>query len=227
MGIGSTVGKRLAPKITQAAPAYTHGFVREALRRAIEGVGPLPSAEQAAAKRLERAGGEVKQAVTKTVLVHVEYAGAQGFATNLGGLVTAAATVPANIVGLALIQARMVAVIAALRGHDLSDPRVRTAILLCLLGEDDVKKAVKEKRVPAPPMALATAPVHDPDLDATIAQVVATELIASAAGKRMASTVGRRVPVMGGFVGMGTDAWATWRIGRYATRELLPRAKQS
>jgi hypothetical protein len=32
---------------------------------------------------------------------HVRYAGAQGFATNLGGLATMAFTVPANISGLA------------------------------------------------------------------------------------------------------------------------------
>ena len=50
---------------------------------------------------------------------HVRYAGAQGFATNLGGLVTAAVAIPANITGLALIQCRLVACIAHLRGYDL------------------------------------------------------------------------------------------------------------
>ncbi|NYG59502.1 hypothetical protein BJ980_002425 [Nocardioides daedukensis] len=223
MGIGSTVGKKFAPKITDLAPQYTHGFIREALKRAIEGIGPLDSAAEAASNKLAKAGGNVDEAVDKTILRHVEYAGAQGFATNIGGLVTAAATIPVNITGLALIQVRMVAVIASLRGHDLADPKVQTAVLLCLLGESDVKRVIKEGRIPAPPMAIATAPAHDPQLDTTISGVVAAELLSAVAGKRMATTVGRRVPVLGGAVGMSADAWSTWRIGRYAAKELLAR----
>lgn len=222
MGMGSKISRKLAPKITEAAPTYTNGFIREALKRAIEGIGPLPSAESSAKRRLAKTEGNREQAVTKAILLHVEYAGAQGFATNIGGLITAAATIPANITGLALIQARMVAVIASLRGYDLSDPKVRTAVLLCLLG-GDVKRAMKEGKVPAPPMAIATAPAHDPELDKTISAVVANELLAAVAGKRLATTVGRRVPVLGGAVGMSADAWSTWRIGRYAARELLMR----
>ena len=65
-------------------------------------------------------------------------AGAQGFVTNLGGLVTAAVAIPVNITGLALIQCRMIAGIAHLRGYDLDDPKVKNAILVCLLGEDMV-----------------------------------------------------------------------------------------
>src|SRR3546814_6486731 len=85
MGIGSTVGKKFAPKITDLAPHYTHGFVREALRRAIDGIGPLDSAAEAAGNKLAKAGGNVDEAVDKTILRHVEDAGAQGFATNIGG----------------------------------------------------------------------------------------------------------------------------------------------
>ena len=71
-------------------------------------------------------------------------------------------------------------------------------------------------------MALATAPAHDPTLDGTISAVVATDIITRVAGKRLATTVGRRVPVIGGVVGAGADGFATWKIGRYADRELLP-----
>ena len=55
-------------------------------------------------------------------------------------------------------------------------------------------------------MALATAPPHDPDLDRVIAAEVASELITRVAGKRLASTVGRRVPVVGGVVGPAPTA---------------------
>ena len=59
-----------------------------------------------------------------------------------------------------------------------------------------------------------------------VAAVVATDLIARVAGKRLAATVGRRVPVVGGVVGMSVDGYVTWQIGRYADRELLPRARR-
>jgi len=154
---------------------------------------------------------------------HVRYAGVEGLVTNLGGLVTAALVAPLNISGLALIQCRMVAGIAHLRGYDLDDPRVRNAILTCLLGEETVSSLVRKRKLPAPPMALATAPVHDPDLDRIISAEVASSLITKVAGKRLATTVGRRVPVVGGLVGAGADGYETWRIGRYADRELLPR----
>ena len=139
-------------------------------------------------------------------------------------MVTATVTIPANITGLALIQCRMIAGIAHLRGYDLADPKVKNAILVCLLGEDVVNAQVKAKKVPAPPMALATAPLHDPDLDKVISAEVAAELVTRVAGKRLATTIGRRIPLVGGVVGMGADGFATWRVGRYADRELLPRA---
>jgi hypothetical protein len=223
-GVSRQLGRQLAPRVPRLAPGLTAGFVREALERAIHGVGPLPPAARAAEKQLAEKGGDVDRAVHEVIDNHVRYAGAQGFLTNLGGLVTAAITIPANISGLALIQCRMVAGIAHLRGYDLDDPRVRNAILVCILGEEAVNSLVKRRKLPAPPMALATAPQHDPNLDAVVSLEVATDLIARVAGKRLVTTVGRRVPVVGGLVGAGTDGYVTWKIGGYADRELLPRA---
>jgi len=226
MGIGGTVGKRVAPHVQRLAPELTASFVREALQRAIHGAGPLPPAAAAADKQLREQGGDEQRAVHEVIENHVRYAGAQGFATNIGGLVTAAVTIPANISGLALIQCRMVAGIAHLRGYDLEDPRVRNAILACILGEDSVTRLVRKKKLPAPPMAIATAPTHDPHLDAVMAAEVTSELITRVAGKKMAATVGRRVPVVGGLIGAGADGYATWQVGRYADRELLPRTRR-
>ena len=225
MSLSGRVGKSLAPKITQIAPGLTTSFVREALHRAIDGVGPLPGAAAAADKQLAEQRGNVDRAIHEVIENHVRYAGAQGFLTNVGGLVTAAVTIPANISGLTLMQCRMVAGIAHLRGHDLEDPRVRNAILVTLLGEEAVASLVRKKKLPAPPMALATAPAHDASLDAIIGAEVAADLVARIAGKRFAVTIGRRVPVVGGLVGMGADGYATWKIGRYADREILARRR--
>ena len=226
MSVKSSISKQLAPRITDLAPDLTDSFVREALKRAINGVGPLPGAAAAADKQLKEQRGNIDAAVHEVIENHVRYAGAQGFVTNLGGLVTATVAIPANITGLALIQCRMVAGIAHVRGYDLADPRVRNAVLISLLGEESVNKLVKKKKLPAPPMALATAPQHDAHLDKIISSEVASELITRVAGKRLATVVGRRIPVVGGLVGMGADGFATWRIGRYADRELLTRARR-
>ena len=75
-------------------------------------------------------------------------------------------------------------------------------------------------------MAIATAPQHDPTLDGTISAVLASELIGRVIGKRLATTLGKRVPMVGGAVGGVADAWSTWRVGRYADREFLPRASR-
>ena len=223
MGIGGSFGKALAPHMQKLAPEMTANFVHEALARAINGVGPLPGAAHAADKQLEEQGGDVDAAIHEVIENHVRYAGLQGFATNLGGLVTAAVTIPANIAGLAMLQARMVAGIAHLRGYDLDDPRVRNAVMACMLGEDKVTSLVRKKVMPAPPMAIATAPAYDAHLDRLMAAEVTGELLTRVAGKRVATTIGRRVPVVGGLVGAGSDGFATWKIGRYTDRELLTR----
>ena len=89
-----------------------------------------------------------------------------------------------------------------------------------------MRELVNAEKLPAPPMALATAPAHDPSLDRVISAEVASDLVAKVAGKKLAGTVGRRIPLVGGLVGMGADGYATWKVGRYADRELLPLARR-
>jgi hypothetical protein len=223
MSVSGNVSRFLVPRISHAAPGLTTSFVREALNRAIDGVGPLPGAAAAADSQLAEQRGDVDRAIHEVIENHVRYAGAQGFLTNVGGLITAAVAIPANVTGLTLVQCRMIAGIAHLRGHDLDDPRVRNAILTTLLGEDSVAELVRKRKIPAPPMALITAPVHDAGLDKVIGAEVAADLFARVAGKRLAVTIGRRVPVVGGIVGMGADGFVTWKVGRYADREILAR----
>lgn len=149
----------------------------------------------------------------------------QGFVTNLGGFATIAVAVPANVVGVTLVQCHLVAGIAHLRGYDLETPRVRNAILACMLGEDTVRDLITHKRLPSSPMALATSPVHDPDLDTTLSREVTSELVARTAGRRAVTLIGRRVPFLGGAVGGSSDAYATWQIGSYAAEELKERRR--
>jgi len=223
---GKVIEQHVAPRVPHLAPDLTASFVREALDRAIHGVKPLAPAAETADKHLRERRGAVDPAVRDVIDTHVRYAGAQGLLTGLGGVLAATVTIPANIAGLALIQARMVAGIAHLRGYDLDDPRVRNAILACMLGRELVDGLIKDRKLPAPPMAIATAPVHDPDLDRVLSAEVTSELITRVAGKRLAITIARRVPIVGGAFGMGADGLQTWRVGAYAARELRPRTRR-
>ncbi len=205
------------------APQVAGGFVRQVLDRAIDGVGPLPSARKAADAHLVDTDGDVEAAITRLVRRHTALAGAQGFVTNLGGIAAVAVSVPANVVGVTLVQAHMVAGGAALRGYDLTDPRVRNAIRVCMLGEDAVKDLLKSGKLPSPPMTLATSPVHSPELDRIISHEVTAELITRTVGRRAVTLVARRVPLIGGAVAGGSDGWSTRQIGQYAARELKDR----
>lgn len=223
MGIRQTVVKRLAPQVHKMAPRANSNVIRHTLQVAIQGAGPLPAATAAADKELAGAGGDSEKAIRELTAGHTRMAAAQGFVTNLGGLVTLAATIPVNLTGLALLQCRMVAAIAHLRGYDLQDPRVRNAVLLCTLGEEQVQSLVKSRKVPGTPMVVATAPAHDPSLDAVVAAEVTSALVGRVIGRHAATTVARRVPVAGGLWGGSADAYATFKVGRYAARELKQR----
>ena len=150
---------------TKLAPQVASGYVRTVLDQAIDGIGPLRSAAASADTKLVDHNGDVELALRGLIRLHCGLAGAQGFVTNLGGFAAMAVAIPANVVGVTLVQCHLVAGIAHLRGYDLEDPRVRNAILACMLGEDTVRDLLKHKRLPSSPMALATSPVHDPELD--------------------------------------------------------------
>lgn len=220
MGVRDKAAKRAGSAL---APRFAGSFVRSALDKAIDGIGPLRSAGAAADARLVDHSGDVEAAIDSWVRQHTALAGAQGFVTNVGGIATYAVSVPANVVGVTLVQCHLVAGVAHLRGYELENPRVRNAILACMLGEDSVKSLVKKHRLPSSPMALATSPVHDPELDDTLGREVTSEIVARAAGKRAVTLIGRRVPLIGGAVGASSDALATWQIGQYAAEELRER----
>ncbi|TDD29894.1 hypothetical protein E1218_02825 [Kribbella turkmenica] len=225
-GVARFVASSLAPAAQRFAPQAAAGVLRQVLEIAIDGYQRFPGAEQVAESKLARSSGDVQLAIDAVTDQHIRLAGVQGFVTSIGGLVTLPVALPANLTGLAIVQVRMVAAIAHLRGYDLDDPRVRTAVITCLLGEDGVADRLKKSSLPTSPLAIATAPVFDPDLDRQVAGEVVAELIARISGKRMAITVTRRVPLLGGAVGAGVDGWSTYRIGEYADKSLVRRIRR-
>ena len=167
--------------------------------------------------------GSAEDAIEGLIRNHAAMCGAQGFVTNLGGFVTLVVGAPTNLAGVALIQARMVAAIAHLRGYDLNDSRVRHAVLTTLLGKRIVDDLVEKGELPGTPLVLATAPGLDRDLEQLIAQRVVTALLTTVGGKQAVGLIARAIPVVGGGVGAATDSWNTLAVGRYAREQFVSR----
>ena len=198
--------------LVQRAPEVAGNWLRQILEFAIDGNMTIPGAKDAAARALQ-ARGDHEAALDTLIRQHVGLAGAQGFLTNLGGLLTLPVALPANLAGLAVVQMRMIAGIAHLRGYDVDNRRVRSALTLTMLGEDEVRKRVSSGRLPSTPMGVATAPVFDPALEHMVSERVFTDLGAKMAGKHVVVQVAKRIPLVGGGVGAAADGYFTYALG--------------
>lgn len=222
MGVRRTVTQAAAAEAARrAAPLAAGSAVRGFLAKAIDGTGKWPGSRSVANRHL-RATGSVEQAVQQSIEQHVRMAGVQGFLTSLGGIVVMPVTLPANLAGLAVLQLRMAAAIAHLRGYDIDDPRVRLACLASLLGEDGVQEMRRLRLLPGSPRELATGLAIEPATGDELIKQVSQSLAAQVAGKRVTVTVARRIPGLGGVVGASVDAVNTYKIGRYVAAELAP-----
>lgn len=221
MGLRDLVmSKVVLPRVKRLTPSAAGRVARAAFEKAVDGIGPLQPAAQYAENQKKKAGGDGARAIKAIITEHTRLAAVEGFATNLGGLISMAVLVPANIIGIALIQCRMVAAIAHLRGYDLADPRVRTAVFGAMLGSKSVRQLESNNQLPSRPRDVATGPPIDTSTANQISAAVTGEIMARAAGRSTVTFVGRRVPILGGVVGGTTDAWSTRQIGKYAAREL-------
>jgi hypothetical protein len=111
--------------------------------RAVDGAPGLDSAG-ALAESYRRQFASSEEAIDALIRWQIAKAAAAGFITNIGGLATLPVALPANLVSALYIQIRMVAAIAALRGHDIRSDQVRTFVLACLCGTSviDILKEV-------------------------------------------------------------------------------------
>lgn len=221
--VGRAIARGIGPVARSVSPGAAGGALRRVLEVAIDGYARVPGARTVAAKHLQKHGGSVDDAIDSIVAHHVRLASAQGFVTNIGGVAALPVAIPANLAGIAVVQVRMVAAVAHLRGYDVGDLRVRTALVMCLLGGEEVAKRIGDGSLPTSPMTIATAPVFDAVLDRQVGDAVLADLMSRIGGKNLTLVVTRRVPLLGGGVGAVVDGLATRQIGAYAKAELLRR----
>ena len=185
----------------------------------IDGKGRFDSAQTVADRALS-AQFETERAIDALVRSHLRLAAAGGFVTGLGGFVVMPIALPANVLEFYLVATRMVAAIASTRGYDIRQPEVRTAVLLALVGADadDLLKKLSLPGLSTGRLAgLAVQRLPGPVLLA-VNKGVGFRLL-SQVGKKSLSLFGKAVPLAGGVVGAGVDAYLLNQIASHARRE--------
>jgi hypothetical protein len=198
-------------------------LVEKLLDVGIDGRGPVKSAhEVAVAARAEVRSDDA--AIKVIIRKHVRAAAVGGFVTGLGGFVTMPVALPANVTEFYLIATRMVAAIADVRGYDVTDPQIRTAVLLTLVGADANDLIKKAGAIPGVSLgtggtltSLAAQRLPGPAL-MMLNKAIGFRLVAQA-GRSLLGRLGKAVPVVGGAVGAGVDGFLLSRIADSATRE--------
>ncbi len=193
--------------------------VQSLLEVGIDGRGRFDSAARVADTARAKHGGDADKAVDDIVGSHLRLAGASGFLTNLGGFAAMAVSLPANVFGFYVLATRMAAAIAHVRGHDLTRPEVRSAVLLSLVGAD-AQDLLAKAGMTAPSGRLAG--LASQQLPAPALMVVNKAVgfrILSQAGKGAFARFGKAVPLVGGAVGAGMDVWLLKQLADHVRSE--------
>ena len=198
---------------SRAVTAMTNALHWAYDRSLYDGFG-FASAESLADDHL-RATGNTETAIHRLVSRQVGMAGAAGFVTGLGGMATLPVAIPANLLSVLLIQLRLVAAIAHLRGHDIHSARVRGLSTACLIG-DSLTELIKDTGIALGQRAALHAIGHiSAEALARINQRVGFILVTKT-GTAGLVNLSRLVPIMGGVISGAIDAGATLGIAAAA-----------
>ncbi|NVI89224.1 EcsC family protein [Actinomadura sp. BRA 177] len=186
-----------------------------------DGVGPLTGSRAYAEARAE-SFGDPEKAARRIINETTAMVGTAGFVTGLGGLIALPVTLPANITGQAVLNARMVGAIAHLRGWDLRDEIVRNAILITVAGGSP--NAVLSGFGVKVSQKLAETAIKKIPIDVlrAINKKVGFMLVAKYGTKRSMITLTKLVPGVGGVVGGTVDAAFTRVVARVAKKAFPP-----
>lgn len=183
-----------------------------------DGVGPLTGATAYAEERLKRCDGDVDRAIKRIVAETIAATAATGFATGLGGFLAMPVTIPANLAGSALLNARMVASIAHLRGWDIHDEAVSALIMLVVAGET-ATAAVRAVGIKVGQELTKTAIRRLPiEVVRAVNRKVGFMLLAKYGTKRSVVTLAKAVPFIGGPIGGTVDAAFTRTVAGAAKK---------
>lgn len=190
--------------------------------KAVDGVPPMDSARELAEEYLAQPG-TMSQKVDRFIAWQDAKCATSGFVTGLGGLLAMPVTIPMNLSSVMYVQARMVAAIAYMGGHDLKDDRVRALVYACLTG-NGLKDIVKDTGIVIG-QKLTTQAIKNisGEVVAKVNQRVGFRLLTKF-GEKGAINIAKAIPVVGGLIGATLDAMATHTIGKVAKKTFIRRA---
>jgi hypothetical protein len=214
-------GHRLPEPVARGDEGVVGRLVQVLLDAGIDGLGPLKSAQELAdlARRDTRT---TEGAVKKIIRSHVVKGGVGGFVTSVGGFVTMPVALPANVVEFYVGATRMVAGIATLRGYDLDDPQVRSAVLLTLVGSEADEVLAKAGLTGKTGKVVGLVGQQLPPAALLMLNKAIGFRILRGVGEKAFARLGRAIPLAGGVVGGGIDVWMMKRIADHALGEFPP-----
>jgi hypothetical protein len=212
---------RLPATVARGDEGIVGRLVQVLLDAGIDGLGPLKSARELA--DLARRDTRTPEGATKKIVrSHVVKGGVGGFVTSVGGFVTMPVALPANVVEFYVGATRMVAAIATLRGYDVNDPRVRTAVLLTLVGSDADEVLAKAGLTGGTGKMVGLVGQQLPPAALLILNKAIGFRLLRGFGEKAFARLGRGIPLAGGVVGGGIDVWMMKRIADHALEEFPP-----
>lgn len=215
------VGDRIPVPAAREDDGLVGRLVQVLLDAGIDGLGPLHSAREVAA-RAQRDSRTLEGAVSRVIRSHVVKGGVGGFVTGVGGFVTMPVALPANVVEFYVGATRMVAAIAALRGYDVDDPQVRTAVLLTLVGSDADEVLKRTGLMKGSGRVVGLVGQQLPPAALLMLNKAIAFRIMRGVGEKAFARLGRAIPLAGGIVGSGVDVWMMRRIADHAAGEFPP-----
>lgn len=150
----------------------------------------------------------LESAAKEMIKYQIAKCGTSGFISGLGGALTLAVTLPANITSVLYVQLRMVAAIAYMGGFDIQSDQVQTMVYACLTGSaiSDVLKQTGIKV--GQKIAVSSINKIPGKVLISINQKVGFRLMTKF-GTKGAINLVKLVPVAGGLVGGAIDVGTT------------------
>lgn len=185
----------------------------------LEGRGPLSPARELAEEALAKSDGDRERAIGRLARSATVAGGVGGFVTGVGGFVTMPVSLPLNVAEFYVQAVRMVGGIATLRGYDVGEPRVRTAILLTLVGSES-HEVLKKAGLTSTSGAITSYALKGlpPAVLMMVNKAVGFRLMRGVSEKLL-SRLGRGLPLAGGLVGGGIDGFMMKKIADHAMKE--------
>ena len=200
-------------------PGAIDRLVEMLIDTGLEGRGPLSSAREVADAALKKSGGDPEKAIGALARRTTVTGGIGGFVTGVGGFVTMPVSLPVNVAEFYLQAVRMVGSIATLRGYDISEPRVRTAVLLTLVGSDSDEVLKKAGMATASSRVTSYALRGLPPAALMIVNKAVGFRLMRGVSEKVLARFGRGIPFAGGLVGGGIDGFMMKTIADHAMKE--------